>query len=121
MRSTDTNKEVGTITITPYIQNGKQQGMLINPHLYNLPKSTTHSMHIHINPSCKNKGKSAGGHWDSQHNDKHLGPYNENGHKGDLPVLVVNSNGTATKPVLAPKLNSLEELVEHSLMIHLFA
>ena len=118
MKSTDTDKEVGTITISPYIQNDKQQGMLITPHLYNLPKSGTHGMHIHINPSCADKGKAAGGHWDPQENDKHLGPYNENGHKGDLPALIVNPNGTANKPVLAPKLDSLEELVGHSLMIH---
>jgi Cu-Zn family superoxide dismutase len=118
MKNTQTNKEVGTVTISPYIQDGKQEGMLITPHLYNLPKSTTHGMHIHVNPSCANNGKSAGGHWDPQNSGKHLGPYNQNGHKGDLPVLVVNPNGTATKPVLAPKLNSLEELEGHSLMIH---
>ncbi|ASG68643.1 superoxide dismutase [Francisella halioticida] len=118
MKSTDTNKEVGTITIAPYIQNGKREGMLITPHLYNLPKSSTHGIHIHVNPSCKNKRKLAGGHWDPQNTGKHLGPYNENGHKGDLPVLVVNSNGTATKPILAHKLDSLEELVGHSIMIH---
>lgn len=118
MKNTETNKEVGTITISPYIQNGKQEGMLITPHLYNLPKSSTHGMHIHINPSCDNNGKAAGGHWDPQDNNKHLGPYNENGHKGDLPILVVNSNGTATTPILAPKLDSLEELVGHSIMIH---
>ncbi|MED7787705.1 superoxide dismutase family protein [Francisella sp. 19X1-34] len=118
MKSTQTKKAVGTVTISPYIQNGKQEGMLITPHLYNLSKSSTHGMHIHINPSCDDNGKAAGGHWDPQHTGKHLGPYDENGHKGDLPVLVVNPNGTATKPVLAPKLNSLEELEGHSLMIH---
>ena len=41
------------------------------------------------------------------------------GHKGDLPVIVVNADGTATEPVVAPRLDSLEELVGHSLMIHI--
>ncbi|APC92115.1 MULTISPECIES: superoxide dismutase family protein [Francisella] len=118
MRNVSTNKEVGTITISPYIHDGKQEGMLITPHLYNLPADTKHGMHIHINPSCKNNGMSAGGHWDPDNTQKHLGPYNTDGHKGDLPVLVVNANGTATKPVVAPRLDSLDELVGHSLMIH---
>ena len=47
-----------------------------------------------------------------------MAPYNDDGHKGDLPVLVVDADGTATKPVVAPRLDSLEELVGHSLMIH---
>ncbi|ORM39035.1 superoxide dismutase [Francisella endosymbiont of Ornithodoros moubata] len=119
MRDVNTNKEVGTITISPYIHDDKQEGMLITPHLYNLPASTTHGMHIHINPSCKNNGMAAGGHWDPDNTQKHLGPYNDNGHKGDLPVLVVNTDGTATEPVVAPRLDSLEELVGHSFMIHI--
>ncbi|ABK89308.1 superoxide dismutase family protein [Francisella tularensis subsp. novicida] len=118
MKDVNTHKEVGTITISPYIHDGNQEGMLITPHLYNLPANTTHGMHIHINPSCEDNGMAAGGHWDPDNTQKHLGPYNDNGHKGDLPVLVVNADGTATEPVVAPKLNSLEELAGHSLMLH---
>ena len=92
--------------------------MLFTPHLYNLPGSSSHGFHVHINPSCDEKGMAAGGHWDPDNTTKHLGPYNESGHMGDLPVLVVDVDGTATKPILAPKLQSLEELVGHSLMIH---
>ena len=92
--------------------------MLFTPHLYNLPGSSSHGFHVHINPSCDEKGMAAGGHWDPDNTTKHLGPYNESGHMGDLLVLVVDVDGTATKPILAPKLQSLEELVGHSLMIH---
>lgn len=118
LKDTQTNKEVGTITIAPYVTNGDQEGLLITPHLYNLPPSTTHGMHIHINPSCADGGKAAGGHWDPENTNKHLGPYSDDGHKGDLPVLIVNPDGSATKPVVAPRLASLEELEGHSLMVH---
>ncbi len=38
---------------------------------------------------------------------------------GDVSVLVVDADGTVvTKPILAPKLQSLEELVGNSLMIY---
>ncbi|MDE4951092.1 superoxide dismutase family protein, partial [Francisella tularensis subsp. holarctica] len=66
-----------------------QEVMLITPHLYNLPANTTHVMHIHINPSCEDNGIASGGHWDQDNTQKHLGPYNDHGHEGDLPVLVV--------------------------------
>lgn len=118
MKDLKTHKAVGTITISPYIHDGEKEGMLITPHLYNLTGPNTHGMHIHINPNCGDNGQAAGGHWDPQGDDKHLGPYNDKGHKGDLPVLIVDSDGTATKPVLAPRLGSLGELEGHSLMVH---
>ncbi|AJI52366.1 superoxide dismutase family protein [Francisella philomiragia] len=118
MKDVKTQKEVGTVTISPYIHDGKQEGMLITPYLYNLPASSVHGMHIHINPSCDDGGMAAGGHWDPDNTGKHLGPYKDDGHKGDLPELVVNADGTATEPVVAPRLDSLEELEGHSLMIH---
>ena len=118
VKDTSTDKAVGTITISPYITNSKKEGLLITPHLYNLPPSTTHGMHIHVNPSCADGGKAAGGHWDPQNTNHHFGPYNDNGHIGDLPVLVVNPDGSATKPVVAPRIASLEDLAGHSLMIH---
>lgn len=118
IKDTKTQKDVGTVTISPYMNNGDQEGMLITPHLYNLPPTTTHGMHIHVNPSCADNGKAAGGHWDPQNTNKHLGPYDDNGHIGDLPVLIVNSDGSSTKPVVAPRLHSLKEIEGHSLMIH---
>ncbi|GMN89511.1 superoxide dismutase family protein [Francisella sciaenopsi] len=118
MKDVKTQKDVGTVTISYHTQDGKQDGILITPYLYNLPASSVHGMHIHINPSCDNGGMAAGGHWDPDNTGKHLGPYNDKGHKGDLPELVVNADGTATKSVVAPRLDSLEELEGHSLMIH---
>ncbi|AJC49507.1 superoxide dismutase family protein [Allofrancisella guangzhouensis] len=118
LKDTQTNKDVGTVTISPYIIDGDVQGMIFTPYLYNLPASSTHGFHIHINPSCGGKGLAAGGHWDPDNTGKHLGPYNDKGHKGDLPKLIVKPDGTATKPMIAPKLKSLKELEGHSLMIH---
>lgn len=112
--------EKGTITIsqTPY-------GLLFTPHLQGLPQNQ-HGFHIHENPDCapaKKNGKSvpalaAGGHYDPNKSNKHLGPY-ANGHLGDLPALVVNADGTATYPVLAPRLKSLKQIKNRSLMIHI--
>ena len=91
-------------------------GLLLTPHLKDLPPGA-HGFHIHVNPSCKKDGMAAGGHLDPAKTDKHLGPYNPKGHLGDLPVLVVNKNGTATIPVLAPRL-TVAKIENHSLMIH---
>jgi Cu-Zn family superoxide dismutase len=40
---------------------------------------------------------------------KHEGPEGM-GHLGDLPVLVVNNDGKATDPVVAPRLKKLDEV-----------
>jgi Cu-Zn family superoxide dismutase len=102
----------GTITIqeTPY-------GLLFTPNLHGLTPGA-HGFHIHQNPSCANNGMAAAGHFDPRNTGKHLGPYNNNGHYGDLPVLTVNSNGTARLPVLAPRLRGLMQIKQHALMLH---
>lgn len=92
-------------------------GLLFTPDLHGL-KPGIHGFHVHQNPSCEQKGMAAGGHLDPNGTDKHLGPYNENGHLGDLPALTVNTDGSSTLPVLAPRLNHLEEIKNHSLMLH---
>jgi superoxide dismutase, Cu-Zn family len=54
-------------------------------------------------PSCdpadkdgeKVAGLGAGGHYDPQDTGKHLGPQSDDGHRGDLPVLIVGTDGTA--------------------------
>jgi len=61
-------------------------------------------------------GLAAGGHYDPQQTGRHLGPFGE-GHKGDLPVLVVEADGTARTPVTAPRLK-VADLKGRSLMIH---
>jgi len=109
---------MGTITVaeTPY-------GLLFTPALTGLPPGT-HGFHLHENASCgpsEKDGKpvaawSAGGHYDPAKTGKHEGPYGK-GHLGDLPAIVVASDGKAESPVLAPRLK-FADLAGHSLMIH---
>jgi Cu-Zn family superoxide dismutase len=105
-------KVVGTILIqeTPY-------GLLFTPNLHGL-KPGIHGFHIHQNPSCENNGMAAGGHYDPKKTNKHLGPFNDSGHLGDLPALYVAADGSVSVPMLAPRLKSIREIRGHSLMIH---
>lgn len=91
-------------------------GLLIKPHFKSLPPGL-HGFHVHQNPSCENLGLAAGGHYDPQNTGKHLGPYNNDGHLGDLPALYVNKKGQANLPVLAPRL-TVDDLHGHALIIH---
>lgn len=111
MYNTKTKQFIGNVIATksPY-------GVIFTPHLKDLPPGI-HGFHIHTNPSCADSGKAAGGHLDPAKTDMHLGPYNPNGHLGDLPVLIVNNKGEAAIPILAPKL-TLDVIQGHSLMIH---
>lgn len=93
------------------------QGLLIQPNLSNLGQGE-HGFHVHVNPSCENNGEAAGGHLDPLKTNAHLGPLN-NGHLGDLPVLVVDKDGMATQAVTAPHLK-LKDVEGHTLMIHQF-
>jgi Cu-Zn family superoxide dismutase len=102
---------IGTVTATD-----SAYGLILTPHLKELTPGT-HGFHVHVNPSCAQQGMAAGGHLDPNNTGKHLGPYNAAGHLGDLPVLIVNADGTATLPVLAPRL-TVALIRNHSLMIH---
>ena len=81
-------------------------------------------MHVHTNASCApakagdgmQPGGEAGGHFDPQDTGRYAGPY-ANGARGDLPNLLVEANGTATIPVLAPRLE-LSVVRGRSVMIH---
>jgi len=98
-------------------------GTLFTPKLTGLSEGL-HGFHVHVNDSCdaaeKNgqmvPGLAAGGHLDPQQSNSHLGPYN-NSHLGDLPALYADASGTASLPVLAPRLQ-LQDLKGRSLMIH---
>ncbi|ATF90989.1 Superoxide dismutase [Cu-Zn] 1 precursor [Cedecea neteri] len=100
-----------------------QYGVVFTPNLKGLPPGI-HGFHVHTNPNCGPgmqdgkmvAGLAAGGHLDPAHTGKHEGPWG-NGHLGDLPALYVDSDGTATYPVLAPRLR-MSDLKGHSLMIH---
>jgi superoxide dismutase, Cu-Zn family len=105
------------ITASPY-------GLVFTPSLTNLPAGV-HGFHIHENPSCDpavKDGKAvaalaAGGHWDPNKTGKHAGPAGD-GHKGDLPALYAAADGKASYAVVAPRLNSLDEVRGHALMLH---
>jgi Cu-Zn family superoxide dismutase len=100
------------------------QGLVITPKLSGLPTGE-HGFHIHDKGDCgpgMNQGKpaagfAAGGHYDPGHTNKHLGPLSTAGHRGDLPVLVVDSRGDATEAVIAPHL-TVEQIRGRSIMIH---
>ncbi|WP_026017321.1 superoxide dismutase family protein [Bartonella birtlesii] len=110
-------KSIGTIKIEE-----NAYGLVFTPNLSTLPEGL-HGFHIHENPSCDTKdgiiGGGAGGHYDPNHTYKHLGPYNMNGHFGDLPVLYVDDKGNSTMSVLAPRIKKLSEITGHSLIIHI--
>ena len=111
--------QIGTIQLSE-----TKAGLRISPRLAGLPPGQ-HGFHLHVNPSCDPgagpngqaaAGLAAGGHYDPANTGKHLGPHGE-GHKGDLPVLIVDARGRATKSVVAPRL-TVADVKEHSIMIH---
>lgn len=101
---------IGTVTLS-----AAKCGVLLTPNLQHLP-SGVHGFHVHEKPSCADLGMAAGAHLDPSNTQHHEGPYQE-GHLGDLPVLVVDANGKATLPVLAPRV-TLASFKGHALMIH---
>jgi superoxide dismutase, Cu-Zn family len=117
--ATGVGAPLGTVTFTD-----SAQGLVITPKLYRL-RPGEHGFHIHDKGDCgvgMNQGKpaagfAAGGHYDPAHTKKHLGPLSTAGHRGDLPVLVVDSRGDATEAVTAPHL-TVEQIRGRSVMIH---
>ena len=112
-------KSVGQVVVSesPY-------GLVFTPTLSGLPPGA-HGFHVHENPSCdakENDAKTmvsalaAGGHLDPAGTKRHGLPWGD-GHLGDLPALFVEANGSASNPVLAPRLK-MADLKGRSLMIH---
>lgn len=110
---------IGSITISETLY-----GLVFTPALAGLTAGI-HGFHVHENPSCAPKEKdgkmtaalAAGGHYDPHKTGKHGAPWGD-GHLGDLPGLVVNSDGGASYAVLAPRLKTLADIKGRSLMIH---
>ncbi len=104
------------IVETPY-------GLAFYPALTGLAPGL-HGFHIHEKPSCAAAEKegalvpalAAGGHLDPQGSKKHGEPWGD-GHLGDLPPLHVAADGSASSPVLGPRLK-LEDVRKRSMMIH---
>ena len=99
-------------------------GLVLTPALNGLAVGV-HGFHVHEKGSCApapdSSGKpvaaaAAGGHLDPQQTKRHGLPWGD-GHLGDLPALVVTADGTATQPVLAPRLK-LADVRGHALMVH---
>lgn len=85
-----------------------------------------HGFHVHENGQCSPTtmngtaipAGAAGGHWDSDHTNKHAGPEGD-GHIGDLPLLVVADDGTATQSLTALRIKDIAQLKGHAVVIHL--
>ena len=115
-------KGVGTSAGQINISESKY-GLVFTPSLQGLTPGV-HGFHLHQNASCeplKKKGKivaagSAGGHYDPKSANAHSTPWDE-GHLGDLPPLYVEADGSATQPVLAPRLK-LSDLPGRAIVIH---
>lgn len=113
-------KPIGQIKIEE-----SEYGLVFTPDLKSLPAGV-HGFHVHQNGSCDaamkdgklSAAEAAGGHFDPKKTGKHLGPYDDKGHLGDLPAIYVNADGTATYPVLAPRLKKISEISGHALMVH---
>jgi Cu-Zn family superoxide dismutase len=116
--ATGTGASAGTVKIveTPY-------GLAFYPALTGLPPGL-HGFHVHEKPSCAPGEQNgamapaigAGGHLDPAGTKKHGEPWGD-GHLGDLPPLYVAADGSASAPVLAPRLK-LGDVADRALMIH---
>lgn len=110
--------DAGNVTISE-----SSHGLVFTPTLKGLTPGQ-HGFHVHENGSCAPKEKdgkmvpalAAGGHYDPQKTGKHGTPWGD-GHLGDLPALYVAADGTATTPVLAPRLK-MADMKGRSLMVH---
>jgi superoxide dismutase, Cu-Zn family len=96
---------IGTVTLMD-----SPGGLVVTPELTGLPPGG-HGFHVHTRGDCGvtlPEGKpvpagAAGGHFDPQGTGTHLGPTGA-GHLGDLPVLEVAADGSATTAVTATRL-----------------
>ncbi len=112
-------ESLGTITF----DTSRFEGVMVRPELSGLTPGL-HGFHVHVRPDCgtglkegeETAGVAAGGHFDPRRTDMHEGPYGR-GHLGDLPVLYVAEDGSASTPTLAPRLN-LADLRGHAVIVH---
>lgn len=114
------NKAIGEVVVME-----SKYGLVFIPALSGLTPGI-HGFHIHEKPSCVSAekdgktvlGLGAGGHWDPKEVKQHGLPWQDDAHLGDLPALYVDAEGNASYPVLAPRLQTLDEIKGRALMIH---
>jgi Cu-Zn family superoxide dismutase len=91
--------------------------------LHNLPPGP-HGFHIHENGECGPTmmngvaipGGATGRHWDPGETFRHAGPTGD-GHLGDLPVLDVADDGSATQTLAASRIKDLDKIRGKALVI----
>ena len=117
---------IGTISVKNsevLVAGRKEPALLLQPHLAGL-RPGLYAFHVHENPNCGPAlkdgiavpGLAAGAHlWLSGIGQ--LSGTTFTSHLGDLPNLEVNADGTATKGVVAARLN-LADVANRALMIH---
>ncbi|WP_227370668.1 superoxide dismutase family protein [Halomonas sp. M20] len=109
---------IGTVKIED-----TQYGLLVTPDLTGLSPGA-HGFHVHENANCEplelngqqTAAAAAGGHYAPDQAGTHQGPYGQ-GHLGDLPILMVDEEGGATTPVLAPRLK-VSDLENRAVVVH---
>jgi Cu-Zn family superoxide dismutase len=110
--------EIGTLHLMD-----TRGGLEVTSKLRGLPPGAR-GFHVHENPNCGPAmkdgkmvaGLAAGNHYDPNATGKHEGPKGD-GHRGDLPVLMVDAKGEANERVLAFRL-SVSSVRGRSIVIH---
>ena len=100
-------------------------GAVFTLHLKGLPPGP-HGFHVHENGECGVTmmngivipAGAAGRHLDPDQTNHHAGPEGD-GHIGDLPLLTVADDGTATQTVTATRIKDIGLLRDKAVVIHL--
>ena len=84
-----------------------------------------HGAHVHERGDCRSgpddagkiiPGGAAGPHYDPEHPKRHAGPHGQ-GHRGDLPRVLVGPDGRAASWSFLPRL-TVREILGRSVIVH---